>query len=250
MRSNPFFCLILGLVSTPILAQSSISFSQTGETVATPGSPFQAERISRTSRTLSDGNQILQEQHETIARDSQGRFYDESKQTSSGGIPKDQPNVFHVLIDPVAMTSTSWNTLSNNGNVQHLSPTTHVVVGATQGLGDNATRHLRGDDIKITTEDLGKKTIAGLPCTGVRTTTTIPVARIGNAHPIKLVSDRWTSADLQMTVLEVDDDPLNGTRTSEFTTASRTEPPASLFKVPEGLNLRNPVLGGIAPITR
>jgi hypothetical protein len=69
MRFYRGILLLFCISSTPLLAQLSTSFSQTGETVTTAGTPFQAERVTHTSRILSDGNQIVLEEHETIARD-------------------------------------------------------------------------------------------------------------------------------------------------------------------------------------
>lgn len=229
--------ILLFVTGSSLIAQQSISFSQTGETVTTPGSPFQAERVTSTSRTLPDGTLILYEESEALARDSEGRFYDESKQTSVGGLPPKQSNLFHALVDPVAKTAITWNSLSQRANMNRLTPTSRVLVNTLQTSRINSIR-LSPDD-KVTTEDLGKKTIAGLLCAGIRTSTVIPVGGIGNTRPLTLTKEVWTSSDLQMTVLEIDNDPLNGIRTSKFVTASRVEPPASLFHIPDDLTIKS-----------
>lgn len=247
MRIVFYLSVFLCITSAPLIAQQSISFSQTGETVTTPQSPFQAERVTRTSRTLPDGTLILYEEHETLARDSEGRFYDESKQTSVGGLPPKQSNLFHILIDPMAKTAITWNSLSQKANMDRLPSATRVLVNTLLPPRSNSIRP--SPDDKVTTEDLGKKTIAGLVCTGIQTKTVIPVGGIGNTRPITITKEIWTSSDLQMTVLEIDNDPLNGIRTSEFVTASRVEPPATLFHIPDGLTIKSrfPFMPGIRP---
>jgi hypothetical protein len=246
MRFNLSILLCFSAASTALFAQVGTSYSQNGETVVTSGIPFRAERVTHISRTLSDGNEISQEQHEAIARDAEGRFYDESRLTSSGGHPPSKANLFYLVIDPVAHTSSNWNTLSNNGTMQHLALTTHVTVSALLSSSrDISIRHLTGDDIKTATEDLGKKTIAGLQCSGTRKTTTIPPGRIGNVNAIVLSDERWTSPDLQLIISETEVDPLNGNRTSEFVSVSRDDPPTSLFKVPENIDFKNPLAGGV-----
>ena len=236
MTSRQLLCLLV-LTTPSLLAQTMTSISSSGETVLTPGLPFQAERITHFSRTLSNGTQILKETHETIARDEQGRFYDASTTTHSGGRPSASTTVSYELADPVAGKMVNWSTPNDKGNERSISSQSHIVVSTLPLPRDNEIRNLKGDDIKVTTEDLGSKTIAGLPSIGTRTTTLIPQGRIGNTTPLLLISERWISTDLKITVAETETDPINGTRTSEFVSVNRTEPPTSLFKVPDGIAL-------------
>ena len=79
---------------------------------------------------------------------------------------------------------------------------------------------------------LGSKTIDGFQATGERVTRTIPAGEIGNEKPIEVVTERWFSADLQLPLLVVHNDPLMGTATTKVTNVNRGEPDASLFQVP------------------
>jgi hypothetical protein len=241
--SRQLLCL-LAFTASPLLAQTATLIGGSGETVITPGLPFQAERITHFSRTLSNGTQILKETHETLARDEQGRFYDASTTTRSGGQPSTSTTVSYELADPVAGKMSNWSTTTGKGNERSISSQSHIVISTLPLPRDTELRNLKGDDIKVTTEDLGSKSIAGLPSTGTRTTTLIPQGRIGNTAPLLLVTERWTSTDLKITVAETETDPINGTRTSEFVSVKRTEPPASLFKIPDGIALNE--LSGIA----
>lgn len=81
-------------------------------------------------------------------------------------------------------------------------------------------------------EALPNKSIENLLCTGVRRTTTIAKGVIGNEQPIKIVSEEWTSVDLQVLVLTDLNDPRTGRSTYKLTNVRRADPDLSLFKVP------------------
>jgi hypothetical protein len=92
-----------------------------------------------------------------------------------------------------------------------------------RGAGPNADR---------VEEPLPNKSIENLLCTGVRRTTTIAKGAIGNEQPIKIVSEEWTSIDLQVLVLTDLNDPRTGHSTYKLTNVRRADPDLSLFKVP------------------
>jgi hypothetical protein len=89
-----------------------------------------------------------------------------------------------------------------------------------------------------TREDLGRQTIEGVNATGTRTTWTIPSGAIGNLQPIKIVSEQWMSADLQILVLTKHSDPRTGENTYRLQNIVRAEPDRSLFTVPADYTLR------------
>jgi len=75
---NPLLTLLV-MFSTCTFAQVSLRFSSTGISLTTPGAPFQAERVTRTVKRLSDGSSLTHEVHETLSRDAEGRFFDERR---------------------------------------------------------------------------------------------------------------------------------------------------------------------------
>lgn len=74
--------------------------------------------------------------------------------------------------------------------------------------------------------------IEGVQCSGIRRTTTISAGAIGNDLPIKVVSEEWTSIDLQVLVLTDTNDPRSGRSTYQLLRINRANPDAALFKVP------------------
>ena len=81
-------------------------------------------------------------------------------------------------------------------------------------------------------EHLASRSIEGVVASGIRRTTTIPQGAIGNEQPIKIVSEEWTSADLQVLVLTETSDPRTGRSTYKLSNINRSNPDPSLFKVP------------------
>ena len=82
------------------------------------------------------------------------------------------------------------------------------------------------------TESLGTRTIEGLEAEGTRTTITIPAGEAGNEMPLEIVSERWVSKELQVSVLMRFVDPRMGERIHRLTSIARGEPSPQLFVVP------------------
>ena len=94
-------------------------------------------------------------------------------------------------------------------------------------------RSVVGNDAsQVSIENLGSQTMQGVTVTGTRTTRTIPAGQIGNDAAIKIVTEVWTSPDLQTVVYSKRDDPRTGEQTFQLTNITRAEPDPSLFTVP------------------
>jgi hypothetical protein len=87
------------------------------------------------------------------------------------------------------------------------------------------------------TESLGKQTMEGVSVEGTRTTSTLETGTIGNDRPIKIISERWYSQELQTVVLTKHDDPQTGEVTFRLTNVRRGDPGAYLFQVPAGYSI-------------
>ncbi len=81
-------------------------------------------------------------------------------------------------------------------------------------------------------DQLGKRTIEGLECTGVKTTITLAAGTIGNERAIDTIQETWTSADLQTAIQTRRSDPRSGDTTFKLTNVRRAEPLKNLFEVP------------------
>lgn len=92
---------------------------------------------------------------------------------------------------------------------------------------------------KVTHEDLGQQSIEGLLVTGKRTTTVIPMGKIGNDRPITVTDEVWTTPELGIIVKQIDNDPRTGERTMELTGVTKAEPDKALFQVPPGYKVQD-----------
>jgi hypothetical protein len=93
-----------------------------------------------------------------------------------------------------------------------------------------------GEDHKE--EALPPRTIEGVRVEGRRMTTTIAAGAIGNEWPITIVSEEWTSPDLQVLVLTDRKDPRNGDSSYKLQRIQRGDPSPSLFQVPSDYEIR------------
>jgi hypothetical protein len=83
-----------------------------------------------------------------------------------------------------------------------------------------------------TEERLQDRLIEGVWASGVRRTTTFARGAIGNEQPLKIVSEEWTSPDLQILVLTDRNDPRTGRSTYRLLRINRNDPDPTLFQVP------------------
>jgi hypothetical protein len=87
----------------------------------------------------------------------------------------------------------------------------------------------------------------GVTATGTRVTTTIPTGQIGNDRPIVITDETWDSPDLNTIVYSKHHDPRTGDIEYRLRNINRNEPPATLFQVPAGYSVIDPLgaaLGG------
>jgi hypothetical protein len=210
-------------------------------------------------QTLSDGNRITNTSSSMLYRDSQGR---ERREESSGG------NVRSVFIsDPTDGVS---YTLEPNNNValKHARRSvgfSYTTGGSGEGAGTGrgptittdtktfvinssgsgadtfffSSHELNSSKDKPNVEHLGTQTMEGVSAEGTRTTVTIPAGQIGNDQPIIIVSERWYSPELQVTVMSKRSDPRTGTTTYKLTNINRAEPSPALFQVPADYSVRS-----------
>ena len=93
-------------------------------------------------------------------------------------------------------------------------------------------------------DQLGKRIIEGVECTGTKTTETIAAGAMGNERPIDIITETWTSSDLQTAVQTRRTDPRMGDTTYKLQNLRRGEPVRSLFEVPADYKIEDAKGGG------
>lgn len=240
------------------------------------GAPYSATIKNESVQTLADGNHIKQSSTGTVARDSQGRTRQDTMLPPIGNLSAaDAPHLVFIH-DPVAQKSYTLNLTDKTAHEmppfpppppggagpggpdmvfmqaadgpvvagQLPAPAVGGVAVAAGPLPVHTERVIAGREItrkaekgQVTTEDLGSQTMEGVYVTGVRTTRTIPAGQIGNEKPISIVTEVWTSPDLNTIVYSKRSDPRMGEQIFQLTNITRNEPDPSLFSVPADFKL-------------
>jgi hypothetical protein len=188
------------------------------------GAPYSATVTDSMTQTLADGNTIQRTTTAQVARDSQGRTYEQLTITG-GPFGQNAPTTLTFLTDPVA------------GYTYVLNPNTKVAERRAIKTPDSNSpgRGPRGNGRESANRvetDLGTQVINGVSAEGKRVTHTIPAGAMGNAKPIVSTIETWYSPDLQIPVLSKRTDPRMGQSVYAVTNIQRSEPAASLFQVP------------------
>lgn len=180
---------------------------------AVKGRPFSATEESRSLQVLANGARIENNKTMKLYRDLEGRTRTEDAQ---GNITISDPVAgFRATLDP--KTKTATRTRGAGGSFASPTLTRTVQAGNT------------GSELR---ERLGLQSVNGVTARGERVTITIPKGEIGNDRELKVVTERWTSEELQMLVKSSNRDPRYGDNTYELTNISLAVPDAALFQIP------------------
>ncbi len=240
MRFAPAISLLL--LSAPCLAQM-VTGSMSGYygPSSQTNNPVSMVFEHKQSQTLPDGTHILTVTHEYFYRDSLGRIRNESEFPAFAG-RTERPRSVSVQ-DPVARTFTTWQTGGSDAVVHQFNrteqaqPQQPLMRSAPSVNQPGVALQARPSQVttprpKTTTEQLGMQDVQGMPCEASRMTTVYPVDFMGNDRPMTTVTDRCLSREFGRMLLEVTEDPRNGTRTTTLQSVSRGEPDPSLFQPP------------------
>jgi hypothetical protein len=210
-----------------------------GDQKTVTGAPLTAVLVVTRDTTLADGNKIHNESQSKMYRDTEGRVRRELAvdlaTTATGKVNRN----FIVINDPVAGKRYMLNP---DNKTAHAMPQRGARHANSSGDPANATPGSEGPGGpdgpgNVTKEQLGTKTVNGVQAEGVRVTRTIPAGAIGNDKPIEVVTERWYSPDLQMTVMMTHTDPMMGTVTAKMVSVVRGDPDPNLFQVPSDYKL-------------
>ena len=249
----------IGAVPLPTIAIAGAAIAGPMSTVA--GAPYSAQTSTERIQLLADGNRIQQTTSGSVARDSQGRVRREETLPGVGANDADAPHLIFID-DPVA--GVHWNlnpetktafkmpfmqikapalNLSSAGAIADAPENTFVftsAAGATgAGIQITSRTSLATSDTNVTKTDLGTQTIEGVHARGTRITRTIPAGTVGNDLPIVITTETWYSPDLKVLVTSKTSDPRMGDTTYTLTNIQQSEPPASLFQVPDGYTVKD-----------
>jgi hypothetical protein len=204
------------------------------------GAPYTAQAVTQFTQSLADGNHIQKTTTASVARDSQGRTRSERSLGDIGALAGSGRATKAVFInDPVAgmgyMLDATHKTARQLPAIKnrHRPGSDQSSSDQTAAAGDRPARAFaRPRMANVKTDDLGTQVIDGVNVQGKRMTRTVPAAQAGSDRDIEVVTETWTSPDLQMVVMSKTSDPRFGDSVYKLTNISRAEPDPSLFLVP------------------
>jgi hypothetical protein len=201
------------------------------------GSPYSAQFSTENTQTLADGTRITRKSKGAVYRNGEGRTRREQALGALGPVPiEGDPRQMVFINDPVAGAHYVLDVQKRSARKMPFHDGPPPPPGPQPPAGRPADFH--GEPDQVTTESLGKQTIEGVEAEGTRSTITIPVGRIGNDRPLKIVSERWFSPELKIVILSKHNDPFAGENVYRLTNINREEPPISLFTVPSDYLVR------------
>jgi len=197
------------------------------------GAPYSATAITETIQTLADGNRIVNKSVALLARDSEGRTRREETLSNLGPLPTSASRVAFIT-DPVAKTEYVLDLDNHTAQVHPLSAVKVVTSQPRLELGKGVEdKHLRSTSAaEVKQEALSDSSIDGVTCERILQTETFPAGSIGNERAIVVTSQTCASPELHLLLMRKRNDPRYGTTNYQLTGIRRSEPDASLFKVP------------------
>jgi hypothetical protein len=185
-------------------------------------------------RILPDGGTITTVNQRRIARDTEGRIYEER----------------WVLVPKNGKVESQMTTIqisdSNNHTLYNcfmLEPKKQCVL-TTFTPSPDAIFKLRGGPGAVSGgeggakhEDLGTQIMFGVETTGIRDTAIYDAGLFGNDRKLTIEREFWYSPELGFNLLSKRSDPRIGTQTFTVTDLTLSEPDPKLFDLPEGFKI-------------
>jgi hypothetical protein len=203
--------------------------------------PYSGTLKTSFEQKLPDGNAVHGFHKVHQARDSKGRTMNEIATGCARGEDGQPKQALSVTVaDPTTSTIMYWQVgdfMPKIAHVHRMSIPNHKQPTAEEAAEQTkrsqiAAKTQRHDEVRV--ENLGSKTVAGVLAEGMRTVRTIPAGEEGNDLPLEVINEQWTSKELGLTVILVDDDPRRGRTTVEFEDLSLGEPDPAVFAAPAG----------------
>jgi hypothetical protein len=221
LRPLAFICIAVAL--------SPVAVAQTRGVFVTPipNAPLLAVVNTESSQLLKDGTSSNQKTLSAIARDRQGRIFNERRALIPASETATPPILSIHIYDPQTRTST------------FIDPQRQVAWQSTLNRPPAAAPPLATSSAAnsyIKTEDLGNRKMEGIEVHGVRDTQTIP-AEANGGKEITVVDEYWYSEDLRLNMLAIHKDPRTGEQTTTVTQVDRSEPDPAIFEIPSGYKI-------------
>ncbi len=196
-----------------------------------PNAPFSATLDTEATKYTADGATMTFVNERHIARDTQGRIYEERWLL----VPKNG-NVKSTM-NWIQIAGPKQRTLYNCSPQRHICEL--LVYDSASDLAAASPRKgfsriLPDGKGNVSWEDLGNRNIAGIETVGSRETTTMNAGTMGNDQPLTSMREYWHSDQLGINLLSIRSSPMFGKQTFTISDITAAEPDAQLFELPTG----------------
>jgi hypothetical protein len=191
-----------------------------------PNAPFMAIAKTTWVQILPDGSTITWQNQRVVARDMDGRIFQERRTFVPVPDPTNSQSVAYVnqFDDPVAHTMSICNVFMKVCNEFAYHP-------ATQAR-DTPAGLQPGGRTYLTRENLGADLIDDQEALHTRETLTVFSQTVGNTKNIIRTVDYWYSPTLNVNLKVVRHDPRDGDQTLWLTDLNLSAPDPSVFQIP------------------
>jgi hypothetical protein len=201
-----------------------------------PLAPFFATLATESVKYAADGGTMTFVNQRHIARNADGRIYEERWYLVPKGSNVKSTMNWIQLADP------KQHTLYNCSPQRHIcdllvyNPESDLSAASLRKGSTHPLENGEGSDVW---EDLGTRNILGIETEGVRETTVTNVGVLGNDQPLNSVSEYWHSQQLGLNLLSIRSSPYFGKQTFTITEISTGDPDAQLFQLPAGYTVND-----------
>lgn len=226
--SAALLCLSLSTQASP--AQNEVAHAPDGGTVQriqslaippTANEPFSAVVGTEWTRVLPDGTTSTLKNHRTIARDSEGRIFEERRYFSPHGDTQTTALSEFDIKDPTQHKLYVCRPADEVCRVYGYIPPPAVQQPASNS------------GPSVVTETLGRKSIEQVEVIGSRETTTLAAGAFGNEKPQPVVKEFWFAPQLGINLITKRFDPrASAVQNFEVKDISLAEPNTRLFSPP------------------
>lgn len=205
-----------------------------------PNAAFSADVTILSHQKLPDGTEVITTTINHIARDSQGRFYNERRRLVPTTF-RGEPQLLEAhIFDPVTRVNTYYDPAVHLARQTTLLPPVAARQMPTQpqipAFAVPQTRPGVAPPV-ITQTDLGDQIMDNTTLHGTQKQRTIAAAASGTGQPVTITDEYWYAPDLFVYLIVKHDDPRTGEQIVAVTHIDRHEPPRERFEVPAGYKI-------------
>lgn len=195
-----------------------------------PNAPFRATLATEAVKYSFDGATMTFVNQRHIARDGQGRIYQERWLL----VPKDSKVKSYMnwiqIADPRQRTLYNCSPQKKICDLLVYDPAEDLAAAKPRTSPAHIVQSEKGSQ---SWEDLGPRNILGVDTVGFRETTITNVGVLGNDQPLVSTSEYWHSERLGINLLSIRSSPFFGKQTFTITELAVGEPDQQLFELPD-----------------